>query len=167
MAPPTKFNKKMADRICTLIAEGWSLRNIAALEDMPAKSNMLEWIRTKPAFQDQYTRAKRAAIDMYADELLDIADDASNDWMIRQFGDREEEVFNSEHYKRSELRVKTRQWLMQVLKPKKYNQAYVSERAKKDLGTQETDNKLEITIVDAVTDKDTSLDKGSNSGSDE
>jgi hypothetical protein len=56
-----------------------------------------------------------------ADELLEISDDASNDWMARRAKSGDiESVPDNEAVQRSRLRVDTRKWLMGKLKPKKY-----------------------------------------------
>jgi hypothetical protein len=55
-----------------------------------------------------------------ADELLEIADDGSNDWMIRQHGADQSYAPNGEHIQRSRLRLDTRKWLLLKALPKIY-----------------------------------------------
>jgi hypothetical protein len=54
--------------------------------------------------------------------MIDIADDGSNDWMERK--DKEGAVIgwqeNGEALRRSDIRIKTRQWYAEKLLPKKY-----------------------------------------------
>ena len=53
--------------------------------------------------------------------MLDIADDSTNDYMMKQGEDGSEyEALNAEHIQRSRLRIETRKWLSSKLKPKKY-----------------------------------------------
>jgi hypothetical protein len=61
-------------------------------------------------------------MEAWADEIVDICDDASNDWMERNNGDDKESswVLNGEHVQRSRLRIDTRKWLLSKLKPEKY-----------------------------------------------
>ena len=47
-----------------------------------------------------------------ADELLEIADDGSNDWMKRQHGADQSYAANGEHIQRSRLRLDARKWLL-------------------------------------------------------
>lgn len=55
-----------------------------------------------------------------AEGLLDISDDARNDWM-RQHGKNDEGwVANGENVHRSRLRVDTRKWLLSKMLPKKF-----------------------------------------------
>jgi len=87
---------------------------------MPDKATIFRWLRTIPEFRDQYARAKEESADALTDEMLEIADDASNDWMERhQKGNTGWEV-NGEHIQRSRVRIDTRKWLASKLKPKKY-----------------------------------------------
>lgn len=57
-----------------------------------------------------------------AEDILDIADDGSNDLMTIQKGSVTYEVENKEVTNRSRLRVDTRKWLMSKMKPKKYGE---------------------------------------------
>jgi hypothetical protein len=74
-------------------------------------------------FSNQYAQAKSDAADAMAEEILDICDDGSNDWMTANVGtDQEKVTLNGEHVQRSRLRVDTRKWLMSKLQPKKYGE---------------------------------------------
>jgi hypothetical protein len=59
-----------------------------------------------------------------AEEMLDITDDGSNDWM--EIHDKDGTSIgwklNGEHVQRSRLRVDTRKWVASRLKPKKYSE---------------------------------------------
>lgn len=122
MSRPSKFSQDLADSICEIIANGESLRSICANEEMPARSTVFKWLSERPEFADQYARAREAQADAIFDDILDIADDGSNDWMERigeegrSIGWRE----NGEALRRSVLRVDARKWMAGKLKPKKY-----------------------------------------------
>ena len=81
---------------------------------------IFSWLRTKPEFLEQYARAKQESADALAEELLDIADDGSNDWMESNKPGNQGYDMNGEALQRSRLRVDTRKWLMSKQKPKKY-----------------------------------------------
>ena len=55
-----------------------------------------------------------------ADEMLEIADDGSNDWMLRNGSGKELHGLNGEHIQRSRLRLDTRKWLLSKALPKIY-----------------------------------------------
>ncbi len=117
MSRPSDYNELVADQIVERLSEGLSLRQICDAEDMPARSTVLRWVRDHASFRALYALARELQIDLMADEILDVADDGSNDWMEGRNG---EEVVNGEAIARSRLRVDTRKWLLSKLMPKKY-----------------------------------------------
>lgn len=120
---PSDFTPELADRICARLSDGESLRTVCTADDMPDKATVFRWLRTNQAFCDQYTRAKEESADALSDEMLDISDDARNDWMLRNHGEDDPGwVANGEHIQRSRLRIETRKWLASKLKPKKYGE---------------------------------------------
>jgi hypothetical protein len=57
----------------------------------------------------------------FADELIDIADDGSNDWVRRENErGRVSYVVDKEHIARSRLRFEARQWVISKILPKTY-----------------------------------------------
>ena len=54
-----------------------------------------------------------------ADEIFDIADDGSNDWMDYETkAGKVIKVVDHEHVKRSDIRIRTRMWIMARFAPK-------------------------------------------------
>lgn len=120
---PSSFTQKVADYICAEIAtSSKSLRTICLSGKMPSVVTVMTWLRTKPDFLKQYTRAKEEQADFLAEEMLEIADDGTNDYMTITKGDREYNVENKEVTNRSRLRVDSRKWIASKLKPKKYGE---------------------------------------------
>jgi hypothetical protein len=117
---PSDFNQEIVERICERIADGESLRTICDDDDMPAKSTVFKWLSLHANFADQYARARETQADTIFDEILSIADDGSNDWMVRKHGESESWVENGEAIRRSVLRVDARKWMAGKLRPKKY-----------------------------------------------
>lgn len=120
MGRPSEFTQEIADILCERIAQGESVRTIAKDELMPASTTIYRWLQSNGEFREQYARAKEIQAEVMADELLEIADDGSNDWMTKRFGETEVEMPNPEVLQRSKLRVDTRKWIMSKLLPKKY-----------------------------------------------
>lgn len=123
---PVKYTTALGELICSLLAEGQSLRKICALDTMPRVSAVMNWLakgaaKTKPydAFLEQYTHAREAQAELYADEIIDIADDATQDDLFNDEGKR---VLNAEWVARSKLRVDARKWAAAKLLPKKYGE---------------------------------------------
>lgn len=121
---PTKYNQRLADRVCEQIATtSKSLRTICKEDGMPCVATVLRWLRENTnEFLAQYTRAKEEQADLMIEEMVDIADDGSNDFMKIVKGDAEYTVENKEWTSRSKLRVETRKWIASKLKPKKYGE---------------------------------------------
>lgn len=121
---PTKYKQTLVDTICKRIADGESLRSICKDEAMPVKSTVLDWLcdDDKAAFRTKYAQAREIQADGFVDETIDIADDGSNDWMERKDAESENIGWreNGEAIRRSQLRIATRQWIAEKLKPKKY-----------------------------------------------
>lgn len=125
MGRPTKYSKGLVDTICKRLAKGESLLRICRDEEMPSRETVYQWLfdEEKEYFSDNYTKARNAQADVLFDELLDIADDGTNDYMERE--SRDGSVFNTvdhEHIARSRLRVDTRKWYLSKVLPKKYGE---------------------------------------------
>lgn len=117
---PSIYSKELADKVCERIAEGASIRTACAPDGMPSISTFFKWIRENQEFAQQYARATEERTEAMSEDILDIADDGSNDLMTIQKGSQSYEIENKEVTNRSRLRVDTRKWLMSKMKPKKY-----------------------------------------------
>jgi hypothetical protein len=150
---PSIFSQELADRICSEIIEGYSLRTVCKPDDMPCVSSVLKWLREKPEFLLQYEKAKEEQADALAEEMLDIADDGSNDWMVKTGKDGESIgwMVNGEHVQRSRLRLDTRKWIASKLKPKKYGDKLQTDFQPLDKNGNPSDGPIQevrITLVD-------------------
>lgn len=117
---PSTYTEDLCGRICQRLAEGESLRAVCRDDDMPAMSSVFKWLSEYPAFSEQYARAREAQADTLFDDILEIADDARNDWMVRHGDDDAGWQANGEHIQRAKLRVEARKWMAGKLQPKKY-----------------------------------------------
>ncbi|NIA67598.1 hypothetical protein HBA54_03245 [Pelagibius litoralis] len=118
---PSKYTQKLAAQFCERVADGGTVTEICKADDMPCRATIFNWLRDKEEFLDQYVRAKEMQAERMADEILEIADDGTNDFVERKSADGSAyEVFSAEHVQRSRLRVDARKWLMSKMLPKKY-----------------------------------------------
>lgn len=130
---PSSFSEEVSLEICTRLAAGESLRAICRDEHMPDASTVLRWLAGSDdryaGFREQYTRARDVQADMLVDEILEISDDGTNDWMERKNGDGEAIGWqlNGEHVQRSRLRVDSRKWFASKVAPKKYGDKVIQE----------------------------------------
>lgn len=113
---PSEYTKEIALKVCERISLGQSLKTVCKADDMPVPATVFKWMRDNEDFLKLYARATEERTEALSEELLDIADDSTNDWMT--LNDRD--VPDHENIQRSRLRVDTRKWLMSKMKPKKY-----------------------------------------------
>lgn len=107
-------------QVCERMVEGESVRSICRDESMPSISTFMKCLRDNPSYADSYAKAIQMRADAMFEEILDIADDGSNDFMLRNAEDPTSVVLNGEHVQRSRLRVDTRKWTLARMNSKKY-----------------------------------------------
>lgn len=88
---------------------------------MPDESSVREWaLEDRNGFAPQYIRARELQAHHMADEIIDIADNGSNDWMAREDPDNPGFALNGEHIQRSRMRFDARRWYLSKVLPKVY-----------------------------------------------
>ncbi len=118
---PSIYTKKLATRICKRLAEGNSLRTICLDDDMPAATTVHQWVlEDKEGFSKHYARARELQAENMFDEILEIADDGSNDFMTITKGNVTYNIEDREVTNRSRLRVDSRKWYLSKVLPKKF-----------------------------------------------
>jgi len=126
------------------IEDGASLRSILRRDDMPGRTVFFDWLNDSEDKANQYARACEKRADAIFEEILDIADETSNDTIITDKG----EIPNSEWMQRSRLRVDARKWMLGKMNPKKYGD-------KMDLtsgGEKLQSNDIKIEIIKPIDD---------------
>lgn len=120
---PSLYSTKLASELLARMVEGpMSLRRVCEADDMPDMRTFFRWLDAHPEFRQQYARALEERTEVHREDLLEIADDARNDWMERLDKDGKPIgwVVNGEHIQRSKLRSDNRKWIMERMSPKKY-----------------------------------------------
>jgi hypothetical protein len=69
----------MAEHICALVAEGWTLRAIAARDDTPSLGTLHNWQLEHEDFRRGYLAAFEQHALLVAEETVEIADKALGD----------------------------------------------------------------------------------------
>lgn len=111
---------------------------------MPGKTTVLRWLRERDEFRVQYARAREDQADAFADEILEISDDGTNDTYKNEDG---LDLLNHDHIQRSKLRVETRKWLMGKMAPKKYGDRLQLANDPDDPLLAMTDDQLEARMA--------------------
>lgn len=117
----SKYTQATAEKICQHLADGMTLREVCRMDDMPPESTVRRWaLDDREGFAAQYTRAREIGYHAMADDIVEISDDGSNDWMERNGDDNVGWAINGESLGRSRLRVDTRKWMLSKALPKIY-----------------------------------------------
>jgi len=125
---PSTFDRAKADEIIARVASGETLRQVCRDDEMPPESTVRQWaLNDVDGFAAQYARARELQMEAWADETIDIADDARNDWIERENA-RTGATFialNEEAVSRARIRIDQRKWLMSKWKPSQYGERVV------------------------------------------
>lgn len=119
---PSSYDPEIAADICSQISTSrLRLRSICdADERFPDVNTFYRWMGSHPELRELYARAKDDQLDLIEDEILEIADDSTNDFIEIQRKKGVDIIFDKEAVMRSNLRIESRKWLMGKLRPKKY-----------------------------------------------
>lgn len=72
---PSSFTQELADKICEMIADGKSEREICRMEGMPTAVTLRKWKDANPEFLVQSARARQESADLYDDQRRAICDE--------------------------------------------------------------------------------------------
>lgn len=134
---PTAYTPAVGKAVCKMLAMGMSVKAIGKREWMPRSTTILTW-GNDPShpFSDHYAKSRLIGFLSRAEEILDISDDGTNDYMERRDKDGASLgwMVNGEAVARSRLRVETRKWVLSKMLPKIYGDKVAMEHTGKDGG---------------------------------
>jgi hypothetical protein len=136
-----KRSKANANRICDMIIDRTTLRQIGEVMGCPA-SSFIKWAHADPSgFGEQYARALELRAELMAEDIVEISDDSSNDYLKYELANGAiQEIPDKEYIARSRLRVDTRKWLMSKMLPKKFgDKMTIDQRLKVKNGYTKSD----------------------------
>lgn len=118
---PSDYTIELAEEICEQVGNcSLGLKQLCEKNPhWPHEKTIRRWIRTNAEFCSVYAQAKLQRADYMAEEILEIADNAVNDFMEDKDGNKR---FDGEHVQRSRLRIDTRKWLACKFAPKVYGE---------------------------------------------
>lgn len=114
---PSTYNKEIGDLICTRLSNGESLRSICKDEGMPERMVIMGWTDKFEEFKLQYLRARELQAESLVDDILEIADNVSDDDVYTDQGKR---IAHTEWIQRSKIKMDARIWLASKILPKRY-----------------------------------------------
>jgi hypothetical protein len=69
---PSQYSEELADEICVRIAQGTSIKDIGAQDDMPSEWTIYHWRNTRPEFSQKIARAREDRDDVFGFELIQM-----------------------------------------------------------------------------------------------
>lgn len=145
------YSQEIADKVCERISKGEPLRQICREDGFPSYGAIYDWLEVNADFASRFARARAVGFDHIAEETLEIADDATNDYMLRKrAGDEEgdgDKVLDSEHVQRSKLRIETRLKLLAKWDPKRYGDKIQTEHSGPNGGPLQVEE-VRRTVID-------------------
>lgn len=131
------YTPELAQEICDLLVCGdndkpMSLRAICRMEGMPSLKTVMRWLAKDPEFRQQYAHAREIQQESNLEEILEIADNCTDDVRMLVSDEDESNVgigINASAIARAKLRVDTRKWAMSKLAPKKYGDKIQQEHS--------------------------------------
>jgi hypothetical protein len=152
----SEFSIEVLTAICERMSEGESLREICDKDpDLPARRTILRWVKNDDAAKKIYDEAQLDRMHWYADEIVKIAYDTSNDTIKGKDG---QDLCNHEWIARSRLKVDSLKFLMAKLAPRTYGDKLpetVEDRNLKvswENGEREGIDRIERVIVRRIID---------------
>jgi hypothetical protein len=133
---PTNYTPEIGEYVAEQLSLGRSLKNIvdtARAQDpnFPDYSSFLKFACDPDHhFFEIHRFGRELQWRRYAEQVVEISDDATNDYMVQEGKDGEMSwKINGEHIQRSRLRVDTRKWLLSRVLPKEYGDEVGKESA--------------------------------------
>src|SRR5690349_12259180 len=102
---PSDYTPELGEAICARLLDGEGLRSLCRDEEMPSTRTVLRWLDRFEDFRRQYVRARELAMELMAEEIIEIADDRSGDVVYDEAGVQH---LNSEFARRSAIRIEAR-----------------------------------------------------------
>ncbi|MCY7291336.1 MAG: hypothetical protein LH615_04055 [Ferruginibacter sp.] len=115
-----ELKEKAVDIVLDCIRNGESLIGCLrsrSRQEVPNSSTWNEWLNGDEELANRYARACEERADLIFEEILDIADDKSQDSIITDSGNV---VFNNEFAARSRIKIDARKWMLGKMNPKKF-----------------------------------------------
>lgn len=109
------FDPVIGDIICEAMTRGESLSKVLVRVKV-SPGLFYKWL-SEPTFREDYASARKVQAEIMATEIIQIADDASNDTFVDSDGQ-----VRADHamVARARLRVDTRKWILSKVLPKVY-----------------------------------------------
>jgi multidrug efflux pump subunit AcrB len=137
-APSTKFIPEVVNELILRMSNGETARSVCRDPRMPEWSTLVGWLQDakkkepdpeKVEFSLRYAQARREMLDVWADQIVEIAADDSRDVLetTKSYQKKNGEVVTTTEHRsdntpvnRDRLRIDSMKWIMCKLAPEKY-----------------------------------------------
>lgn len=102
---PWVKTQELLDKVIEGLSEGQSLRSICEARDMPGAPTILRWVEEDAEFQTRYIAARQACADVYAEQILEIADEGHK---------------THEQVADAKVRIDARKWVAARMNPRRW-----------------------------------------------
>ena len=120
-----RYDEDIVDEICRQLRSGESLLKISKDPAMPSQRTLSDWVANNHMdFAERYLESKRVAAHFLAEQALDEAYNAANDFYLDDEGRL---VFDGHHVQRSKLIVDTIKWTVAKMLPRIYGDKMTQE----------------------------------------
>lgn len=124
----SSYTEAVGMEICARMAAGENLTHICKDKALPGRGTVTKWVLDFPEFAARYALARESLLDAYADDIMNISDDGTTDYVIKTGRNGHEYMaVDQEHIQRSRLRVDSRRWILSKLRPGQYGDRLVAE----------------------------------------
>lgn len=117
-----EVSARLVNAIIARVSAGETLTAICRDAGMPSYARVIGRINQSSDCRAAYAHAREVRNERMADELLDIAEDGTNDYVEKQGRNGTVVALNEEHVRRSQLRIDTRKWLLSKLLPARFGE---------------------------------------------
>ncbi len=111
------FSEPLAIEICERVSSGELLISICQDEHLPTVRRALQWIKENPEFAALYKDSISDRLEIFSEEVIKIADDASRDFRDVVRNGRSVRVLDGDAIARAKLRVEVRLKHLKAYKP--------------------------------------------------
>jgi hypothetical protein len=121
---PVAFTEELFVKLLDRLAQGETLVAICADQTMPTRQSLFQKLYKDENARELYYAAREMQMEAMAEEILELSDNAENDWST---DDRGRRMANNDVIQRARLKVDTRKFIMAKMAPRRFGEKNFTE----------------------------------------
>jgi hypothetical protein len=121
---PVAFTEELFIKLLDRLAQGETLVAICADQTMPTRQSLFQKLYKDENARELYYAAREMQMEAMAEEILELSDNAENDWST---DDRGRRMANNDVIQRARLKVDTRKFIMAKMAPRRFGEKNFTE----------------------------------------